>query len=720
MRAPLPPDEVLRMERLRSYGILDTPPEQEFDDLVHLAAYICGTSMAVISLIDGERQWFKATHGFVATENSRELSFCAHAILQRDVLTVPDALRDERFSDNPGVLFDMKIRFYAGSPLVTPDGQALGTICVFGSEARELSSDQLVALKCLSRQVMSQLELRKGILERKAVEAALEKEREFTAAVLDNLHEGIVACDANGVLSLFNHASRSLHGLPENPIPPEAWASYYNLFDADGVTPMQMSDIPLFNALRGRTVRDVEMVVCPTDRSPRVLVSNGQAIRNKEGDLLGAVATLRDVTESKKADKELQERNTQLQIQAQQLEQQATDLVRMRDDAIASAKAKSQFLANMSHEIRTPMNGVMGMTGLLLDSPMTPEQREYAQHIHSSSEALLTIVNDILDFSKIDAGKMTLEMADFSIEDTVTSVATLLLPRALVGGLALTVEIDNSLPTMLSGDSGRVRQILTNFVGNAIKFTHQGSVRIEAKRIADAEDQCTVRLSVHDSGIGIPKDRQAAVFESFTQVDGTTTRKYGGTGLGLSICKQLALLMGGTIGLISSPNAGSTFWIEVPFGTGINSTNNLLLPDSRSAAATIVGLRVLLAEDNLINQKLALRLLEKWGCIATAVSNGKEAVTTYERGAFELILMDMQMPEMDGIQATVHIRQSETDTGRHVPIMAMTANAMTGDREHCLASGMDDYISKPIKAQDFYEQICALVGVPLVTHQLAA
>jgi signal transduction histidine kinase/CheY-like chemotaxis protein/streptogramin lyase len=442
------------------------------------------------------------------------------------------------------------------------------------------------------------------------------------------------------------------------------------------------------------------------------------------GRLMWQRRTYRLEAERNRLENAVTERTRELSLEKQRVlaekgrvEEQHRQIERLLQDAQQASRSKSEFLANVSHEIRTPMNGIIGMTDMVLASHVTSEQRDYLETAQLSAKSLLTILNDVLDFSKIEAGRLELNPIEFALRQHVEETARVLSVAADEKKLTLDVRFAEDVPDRVVGDPDRLRQVLLNLIGNAIKFTSNGGVAIRIEIESEAENAATLRFAVGDSGIGIPSDKQELIFEAFRQADGSTTRKYGGTGLGLAICVRLVKMMGGTIGVESEPGKGSTFHFTCVFGVSrvagdAQPTDSLSLRNMLNVVGTGASgpeprpmLRVLVAEDNPINQRLAKRLLEKRGHHVEVAATGREALEWTERASFDLILMDVQMPDMDGLEATLVIREREKETGGYTPIVALTAHTMKGDRERCLEAGMDNYINKPIDAVKFLEVV---------------
>ncbi len=577
------------------------------------------------------------------------------------------------------------------------------------------------------------------ISDRKQAEEIMRASQEMLQLVMDNIPLLVFWKDRNcnylGCNQLFSEAAgmavEEIVGKSDYELPwTEAETEWFRLCD------QQVMDSNKANL-------HIQETLVRSDKQKCWIDTCKVPLHDARGEVIGILGTIEDITQRKLANDELTQHRDHLE---ELVRERTTELTAAKEQAEVANQAKSVFLAHMSHEIRTPLNGVVGMTSLLYDTPLNEKQMSYVESIQASSDALLTIINDILDYSRIEAGKLQFETIDFNLQATLQNILDLLAFKAREKSLELKATMDTAIPTTLKGDPDRIRQVLLNLVSNAIKFTAKGSVTLRVETQEITSDSATLYFEVSDTGIGIPLDRQERLFKSFSQIDSSMTRKYGGTGLGLVISKRLVEMMHGQIGVRSEPDQGSQFWFTIRLATAYEkrfSNKNVLvdMAERRAMVAneaeqillkpelfTGVGtdtlcnkhvgvtrtgfsveaanqhIHILVADDCPTNQKVAICLLEKFGYQAQAVGNGKEVLDMLKTKHYDLVLMDVQMPELDGLVATCKIRES-THEYSGVPIIAMTANAMKGDREKCLEHGMNDYISKPINPDELREKI---------------
>ncbi len=805
-----PENEKERLAALKSYQILDTLSEQNFDDITLIASQICGTPISLISLVDENRQWFKSKVGLEATETHRDFAFCAHAINEpKQIFEIPDAYEDDRFHDNPLVTGGPNVRFYAGVPLVTPNGEALGTLCVIDNEPKSLTDDQKIALEGLSRQVMAQLELRRKNRQLSKMLDDHQKMNEkfkllsLVARKADNL---ILILNENKQIIYVNQAFLKKCGFSKQELflknPLDLFENEYseNIFaelneklanekpftmelpykKKEGGVLWIETHISIVKDELGEIKKYIAVGSDVTDlREERKILSNlslvasktqsAVIITNASGEIEYANPAFENMTsyrleevKGKKPGSFLQGKDTDPSHIAQMragikslkpfnqvilnytktgeaywlscsispvfddagklmkfvaVEQDVTKqkehenaLIKAKEEAIAGQLVKDQFLSNMSHEIRTPMNGIIGISNILLKNDnLCTKNRELVQHINGAANHLLVIINDILDLSKINAEKLTFEKINFDFRSIFKTLHYSLGLKAEEKGIEFITDLDPKIPECLAGDPTRFNQILLNLSSNAIKFTERGKVNIEAKLLEVNEKGPKIEFYVRDTGIGIKKDKIKDVFNQFTQSNLTIARKFGGTGLGLSIAKKLVEMYEGTIEIESEYGKGTVFSFSLQFFhevAEVKSVDDSFVDLSDKEKANI---KILLAEDNKLNQIVATRQIKNFGFKIDVAENGQEAIDQLLKKEYDLILMDVNMPVMNGLDATRYIRKNLKEK-RDIKIAAMTASVLTKDIQLCYDAGMDDFISKPFVPEELYQKIILLMN----------
>ena len=808
MKQPeIPENESDRQVALDRYKILDTLPEQVYDDLTQLASDICGTQIALISLVDRDRQWFKSRVGIDATETSREISFCGHVVAAKEILHVPDAIEDPRFADNPLVVGDPKIRFYLGVPLITPDQYALGTLCVIDHEPKQLNSQQIKQLEMLSNLVVSQLELR----------LAAQASR-LLVSVVESSNDAIVTNTFDGNITSWNPAAERMFGYSADEV---LGKSISMMIPSDRA---QEEEVFVDHLKRGERMEHFESIRLHKDGSPRDVSFTVSPVIDASGEVVGASKIVRDITTVKQSQTQLRNITNALNNTAMvaitdihgsiifandkfceisqysraeligqnhrmissgyhprdffvnmwktiasdkiwqgeiknrakddsfywvnitimpfidergefyqyiAISQDITDLKNNQVQLLRALRLKDEFLANMSHELRTPLNAILGMSESLQEQVLgtiNKRQSEAISTIERGGEHLLALINDILELSKISSGKLELELEQVAIEQLCKSSLVFVKQQAFKKQIQVNANLPPDLGEMRL-DQRRMRQVLINLLTNAVKFTPTGGkitldVYYEALEVdfgdrPEHQDSRYICFAITDTGIGISPEDQEKLFQPFVQVDSKLNRKYEGTGLGLALVKQIVELHGGNVSLRSELNHGSCFTVSLPYNFSalhtqeISPTHPSVVSEpnqqihmtenspEQQVASEFYDSRVtnspliLLAEDNEANIMTISSYLEAKAYRVIIAKNGVEAIAIAKEQSPDLILMDIQMPEMDGLEAIAQIRLDPSLI--EIPIIALTALAMEGDLDRCLAAGANEYISKPIK-----------------------
>ncbi|HEX4199424.1 MAG TPA: ATP-binding protein [Caulobacteraceae bacterium] len=642
-----------------------------FERIARLALRAAEASGACIALGGRRRMWI-AGAGRDQSQESRAVALAQLGVQTAEVLWIED-MSEQRWSDAyPLALGEADHQFYAAAPIILPNGSRIGVLAIFDDLPRAYDADLAARLADHAAFVADEWERARAV---RAL--ARSKQRLSLATEIANIN-----------VWEMDYRSRELAS--EGARPTGGADSTYESLNADIWKGVHPADRERAQALWERHLNEgapYRLVHRMMRRDgPHYWVESAiEAIKDEQGRIVRTVGVIRDIDHEKRAE---------------------LALAKARDDAEAANRAKSLFLATMSHEIRTPLNGVLGMAQAMAMDELTPLQRERLGVVHASGEALLAILNDVLDLAKIEAGKLEIEDIEFDLDEVARGAHQAFTAQANAKGLSFDLDIGDA-QGVYRGDPTRLRQILYNLVSNALKFTDRGEIRVTARW----KDQ-RLALAVTDTGVGIPADRLEVLFNRFDQADASTTRRFGGTGLGLAICRELAEMMGGSIDVESTLGFGSTFTVALPLqrvGDGKSSTALPAAPAPEDKACGL-ELRVLAAEDNTVNQLVLKTLLHQVGVDPVVVSNGAEAVAAWEDGDWDVILMDVQMPKMDGPTATRAIRELELSLGRRrTPILALTANVMSHQLAEYIAAGMDGHVAKPIQAARLFEALAALL-----------
>lgn len=657
---PVADREKNRVDMVRSFGLVDRPRAAVHDEVAALARDLAGSATGLVTLVGSETNWFAGRANFEASEQCRWTSFCTHVVSEPDQpLWIADATTDFRFAANPYVVGEPHLRFYAGVP-IRVNGFAVGSLCVLDSRPRSHDPfllDRLARLSVIAGDDLATRHQAQSM--RQSLLASAD-------ALIDCDDHGIITDWSDGAERLFGHTAVEAVGRNVSLIvPPERVVAHDKGFEH------------WRRSGTARLERRIELEALRKDGS-RVEIELWMSVTHIRG-VRHIHSNIRDISERKR---------------------HAAELLSAKLAAESANLAKSTFLANMSHELRTPLNGVIGLADLLARTPLTDRQREMTSIIQTSSDQLRRLVGDILDLARIEAGEVVVTHGPLSIRDLVGDVLDLSAQAAQVKGLALILELSPELDTPVTGDALRLKQVLTNLVSNAVKFTEAGTVTLRVHPASTG-----VRFEVSDTGIGFDETQRAIIFERFQQADGAITRKFGGSGLGLAISRELVALMGGRLDCASRLGSGASFWFTVPLPVDQAPVSD---GEAEEPPSRTIG-RVLVVDDNATNRRVAEMLLAAAGVEVVCAEDGEQAVESFLQDRFDAILMDMMMPVLDGIDATRAIRRIERERGLHrTPVVMLTANTLPEHIAASLEAGADVHLGKPITPTSLFETLSSL------------